>query len=139
VSKRDEVLKTLQDYFAAWDRGDVEAGTSYFAENMVVHMGGGSELSGEYHGREDFVTNWVKRVEDYTDSWTFHGNDLLMAGDDGVALMVHEQWTRGDRKVMCKRLAIYKIVGGEMPECWFTDVNAAEVDKFFDEIKTGAA
>ena len=134
MNKKDEVLATLEDYFAAWGRGDVEAGTSYFAENMVVHMGGGSKLSGEYHSREDFVTNWVKRVEAYTDSWTFHGNDLLMAGDDGVALMVHEQWTRGERKVMCNRLAIYKIVEGEMPECWFTDVNAAEVDEFFDEI-----
>lgn len=135
MSKRDEVLKTLEDYHAAWARGDVEAGISYFAEDMVVHMGGASALSGEYHSRESFVTNWVKRVEDYTDSWSFHGNDLLMAGDDGVALMVHEQWTRGDRKVMCKRLGIYKIVDGEMPECWFTDVNAAEVDKFFDEIE----
>ncbi|MBS1842777.1 MAG: nuclear transport factor 2 family protein [Actinobacteria bacterium] len=134
MSKRDEVLKTLEDYHAAWARGDVDAGISYFAEDMIVHMGGGSKLSGEYRSRADFVTNWVKRVEDYTDSWTFHGNDLLMAGDDGVALMVHEQWTRGDRKVMCKRLGIYKIVDGEMPECWFTDVNAAEVDSFFDEI-----
>ncbi|HZP14911.1 MAG TPA: nuclear transport factor 2 family protein, partial [Nocardioides sp.] len=90
MSKKDEVLATLEDYHAAWSRGDVEAGISYFAENMVVHMGGGSKLSGEYTSREDFVTNWVKRVEAYTDSWTFHGNDLLMAGDDGVALMVHE-------------------------------------------------
>jgi len=46
----------------------------------------------------------VKRVEAYTDSWTFP-EMTSDGGDDGVALMVHEQWTPGDRKVMCKRLA----------------------------------
>lgn len=134
MTKKDEVLKTLEGYFAAWDRGDVEAGTSYFTEDMVVHMGGRSKLSGKYYGRDSFISNWVKIVENYTDSWTFHGNDLLMAGDDGVALLVREQWTRGDRKVMCHRFAIYKIVDGHMPECWFYELNAGEVDKFFDEL-----
>ncbi|MBS1845133.1 MAG: nuclear transport factor 2 family protein [Actinobacteria bacterium] len=129
-----EVLKTLKDYKDAWDRGDVEAGTSYYAEDMVVHMGGGSKLSRDYTSRADFITNWVKRVEDYTDSWTFHGNELIMAGDDGVAMRIDEEWTRGDRSVMCKRLAIYRVVDGQMPECWFTEMNSGEVDAFFDEI-----
>jgi ketosteroid isomerase-like protein len=133
VSK-EAVLKTLKEYNDAWDRGDVETGTSFYAENMPVHMGSGSKLSREYQSRDDFLTNWVKRVEDYTDSWTFHGNDLIVAGDDGVTMRIDEEWTRGDRRVMCERLAVYRIVDGQIVECWFTEMNSNEVDAFFDEI-----
>ena len=129
-----EVMETIEGYAAAWDRNDVDAGNAYYTDDLVVHMGGGSKLSRDYHGRDDFVSNWVKRVEDYTDSWTFHGSEILMAGDDGVAMRIDEQWIRGERKVMCQRLAIYKIVDGKMPECWFTEMNSGEVDDFFDEI-----
>lgn len=30
----------LREYHEAWSSGDVEKGCSYYADNLVVHMGG---------------------------------------------------------------------------------------------------
>ena len=46
----------LREYHEAWSSGDVEKGCSYYAENLVVHMGGTHPvLSGYSHGASGFV------------------------------------------------------------------------------------
>lgn len=128
-------LSLLHDYHAAWERGDQAAGIAFFAEDVVVHMGGNGPLSGDYHGREAFAKDWIGRVAAYTDSWEVGGqNEVLLAGDDGVLLMVHEVWTKGDRHVATDRLGLYKFADGKIVECWFSDMNQHEVESFFGDL-----
>ncbi len=72
----------MHAYHDAWERGDQEAGMSFYAEDLVVHMGGAGPLAGTYTSREDFNTNWIGRVADYTDIWDVLGN-LNTAGRRG--------------------------------------------------------
>ena len=116
-------IQTLNEYNDAWKRGDLEAGANFYAEDIVVHMGGLGPLSRDYRGREDFIENWVKRVEEYTDSWDVEGQEVLISGEDGVSIAVNVHWTRGDR-----------IENGKIVESWYADSDGAAVDKFFDEI-----
>lgn len=127
-------LKLLHEYHAAWERGDQEAGISFYAKDVVVHMGGNGPLAGDYHGRDAFVGDWIDRVAAYTDSWEVAGNDVLLVGDDGVLLMVHEVWTRGERRVTTQRLGLYKFADDEIVECWFSDMNQPEVEAFFGDL-----
>jgi ketosteroid isomerase-like protein len=128
---RETALKLLHDYHDAWERGDREAGIAFFSETVVVHMGGNGPLARDYDGREDFVGNWIERVAAFTDNWEVIGNDVLLVGDDGVLLMVHEAWTKDDRRVATNRLGLYRFAGGEIVECWFSDMNQPEVEAFF--------
>lgn len=127
-------IQTLNEYNDAWKRGDLEAGASFYAEDMVVHMGGLGPLSRDYRGRDDFLENWVKRVEDYTESWTVEGQEVLIAGDDGVSIAVNVHWKRGSREITARRIGVYRIEDGKIIESWFVDSDGAAVDAFFDEI-----
>ena len=130
----ESTLALLKEYHDAWERGDQEAGINFYADDVVVHMGGNGPLANTYHGRESFVRDWNGRVDAYTDSWEVEGNDLLLVGEDGVLLLVQETWSRGDKKVTTKRLGSYKFAGGKIVECWFSDMNQAEVEGFFGDL-----
>jgi ketosteroid isomerase-like protein len=130
----ESTLALLKDYHDAWERGDQEAGMAFYADDVVVHMGGTGPLAGVYRGRESFSRDWIGRVADYTDSWDVEGNDVLIAGEDGVLLMVRETWTRGDQRVTTQRLGSYKFSGRQIVECYFSDMNQAEVEGFFGDL-----
>ena len=49
--------RVMHAYHDAWERGDQEAGMSFYSEDLVVHMGGGGPLSGVFNSRDDFTTN----------------------------------------------------------------------------------
>lgn len=127
-------LQLLEDYHAAWERGDRDAGLAFYAENMVVHMGGSGPLARDYHGRDSFVHDWIDRVAAYTDVWEVADQEVLLAGDDGVLVMVQVVWGRNGRRVEAHRLAFYRLGGGQILETWYSDMNQADVTAFFDEI-----
>ncbi|MBS1842778.1 MAG: nuclear transport factor 2 family protein [Actinobacteria bacterium] len=130
-------IQTLNEYNDAWKRGDLEAGANFYAEDIVVHMGGLGPLSRDYRGRDDFLQNWVAKVEAYTDSWDVEGQEVLISGDEGVSIAVNVHWSRGDRKVTARRIGVYRIVDGKIVESWYVDSDGAAVDAFFDEITPG--
>lgn len=130
----ESTLALLEEYHHAWERGDQEAGIAFYDADVVVHMGGNGPLAGDYVGRDAFVNDWIGRVADYTDGWDVLGNDLILAGDDGVLLLVHEHWTRGDRSVTTKRLGFYRFSGEKITECYFADLNQPEVEAFFGDL-----
>ena len=132
-------MAILRDYHDAWERGDADAGCSYFYEALVVHMGGSHPiLSGDYHGGAAFVQGWVNRVADFTDQWIVGGEvgeaEVLAESDDTVVLMVHELWIRGESKIKTDRIAVYRFREQKIVECWFNDMRQAEVDKFFEDL-----
>ncbi|MEZ2388139.1 nuclear transport factor 2 family protein [bacterium RCC_150] len=133
---KESSLSLLHDYHAAWERGDQAAGIAFFAEDVTVHMGGNGPLAGEYLGRAAFENDWINRVGSYVDTWEVGGqNEVLLVGDDGVLLMVHEVWTKGDKRVETDRLGLYKFGGGQIVECWFSDMNQIEVESFFGNLE----
>jgi ketosteroid isomerase-like protein len=128
-------LSVINEYNAAWERGDRDAGIALYAEDLIVHMGGVGQLAGVYRGRESWIRDWVERVAAYTDTWDVSDDkEFLLIGDDGVLLLVHVVWTRGGRRLETDRLALYRIDDGRIVECRYSDMRQAEVDAFFDEI-----
>ena len=132
-----EILKAYHD---AWSSGDVALGCSFYADNLVVHMGGNhAVLSRDFHGADDFIQNRVNKVADYTDTWIVGGeaghDEVISDADEAILIMVHEIWTKGDKKVRTDRLAAYRFENEKIVECWFCDMRQAEVDAFFSGIR----
>ena len=137
VRRASEILK---DYHDAWSSGDVEKGCSFYADNLIVHMGGTHPvLARDYHGAKDFLDNWIGKVAAYTDKWIVGGeaghDEVIAAADDAILIMVHEIWTRGDNAVRTDRLAAYRFENEKIVECWFSDMRQADVDTFFAGVK----
>ncbi|WP_053386307.1 nuclear transport factor 2 family protein [Leucobacter japonicus] len=115
--------KLLEEYHEAWGRGDQEAGMAFYSDDVILHMGGDGPLAGIYRGKQDFVDNWIGRVNAYVDRWQVGGeaeyekDNVLLIGEDGVLMLVHEVWGRGDREAITKRLGFYKWAGREIVEC----------------------
>lgn len=135
-------LELMEAYHAAWERGDHEAGWTFYSEDAVFHMGGHGPLSGEFRGREAFVRDWVQRVENYVDEWHVFGHGLeyryIFDGPEGVAMLLQEGWRKGDRSIVTSRLGLYRVVGGEIVECFFSDMNQALVEDFFGDLSEGS-
>jgi ketosteroid isomerase-like protein len=130
----------LRDYHDAWSSGDIEKGCSFYADNLVVHMGGTHPaLSRDFHGAKDFLENWVNKVAAYTDNWIVGGeaghDQVIADSDNAILIMVHEIWSRGDKRVRTDRLAAYRFENEKIVECWFCDMRQSEVDGFFAGIK----
>lgn len=132
--------KLLEEYHEAWGRGDQEAGMAFYSDDVVVHMGGNGPLAGTYRSKKDFVDNWIGRVNSYVDRWQVGGDaedekdNVLLIGEDGVLMLVHEVWGRGDREVTTKRLGFYRWEGRQIVECYFADMNQPEVESFFGDL-----
>ena len=131
----ESMKKLLAEYHAAWARGDQEAGMAFYADDVLVHMGGDGPLAGDYRGKTAFVDDWIGRVNSYVDRWDFgdEGKTLLI-GEDGVLMLVHEIWGRGDESVDTKRLGFYRFEGRQIVECYFADMNQPEVEHFFRDL-----
>ena len=137
VRRASEILK---DYHDAWSSGDVEKGCSFYADNLIVHMGGTHPvLARDYHGAKDFLDNWIGKVAAYTDKWIVGGeaghDEVIAAADDAILIMVHEIWTHVDNAVRTDRLAAYRFENEKIVECWFSDMRQADVDTFFAGVK----
>lgn len=138
--KTENMHKLLEEYHEAWGRGDQEAGMDFYSDDVIVHMGGGGPLSGVYQGKKDFVENWIGRVNAYVDRWQVGGEDedekdnILLIGEDGVLMLVHEVWGKEDREVVTKRLGFYRWEGRKIVECYFADMNQPEVEAFFGDL-----
>jgi ketosteroid isomerase-like protein len=129
--KTESNQRLLHEYHEAWECGDIARGIAFYAPDVIVHMGGSGALARDYRGRDDFVANWINRVSDYTDVWEVAGNEVLLAGEDGILLMVREVWEKDGYRVSTQRLGFYKVSNNLIVECWFSDMNQPEVEDFF--------
>ncbi len=129
------IEQLIHEYHDAWDRGDQEAGWAFYSDDVLVHMAGRGPLSGDYHGKQDFVDNWVQRVNAYCDEWRVgYDNKTLMIGDDGVVLMIKETWRKGDKEFLTDRIGIYRYENELIVEAWFSDMNQAGAEEFFGDL-----
>lgn len=59
-----------------------------------------------------------RRANAYVDRWQVGGaagdekDNILLMGEDGVLVLVHEVWGKGDKEVVTKRLGFYRWEAG---------------------------
>ena len=129
------IEQLIHEYHDAWDRGDQEAGWGFFADDLIVHMGGRGPLSGTYTSKQHFIEGWVERVNKYCDEWLVgYDNKTLLLGNDGVTLLIKETWRKGDKEFFTDRLGTYTFKNGKIVEVWFSDMDQAGYEEFFGDL-----
>jgi ketosteroid isomerase-like protein len=110
----DEVM---QEYGAAWGRGDPAGAFAFYADDVVMHLPGRSALAGEHRGKAAVVDAIL----------------ALLARTDGlpVTVVLREVATRGDATLELRRVNVYRIRDGKITDIDIFEADQYEVDAFF--------
>ena len=78
----------IRDGYAAFAKGDLAALSDLFAEDLVWHVPGQSQLAGDYRGQEAVFAYFGKLMEVTEGSFRIDVHAVLADDDHGVALTV---------------------------------------------------
>ena len=115
--------------YAAFAEGDFAALTKLFTEDLLWHVSGRNQLSGDYQGR-DAVFGLFRKIMEVTEG-SFHLDVHAVVADDqhGVA-MVLTTASRGGQSIAVKNADVMHLHDGKVLEFW-----TASTDQYaFDQL-----
>ncbi len=124
-------LQLMRRYADAARSGDWETGFGFFAEDVVIHVPGRSDLAGERRGKaavRGYIETTIARA---------HGGKVevelvdTLASAERVALFVRERFHMPKGMVEIRRCNVYRIRDGEIVEVWIFEADQYEVDAMF--------
>jgi uncharacterized protein len=119
----------IRDGYAAFAKGDFAVLNDLFAEDLVWHHGGRSQLTGDYRGRDAVYEFFGKLIE--VTQGTFRMElEAAFANDElGVALVIASSSVNG-QSVAVREAHIIRMRDGKVAEFWY-----ATADQYaFDEM-----
>jgi uncharacterized protein len=119
----------IRDGYAAFAKGDFAVLNDLFAEDLLWHEPGRSQIAGDYRGREA-VYGYFGRLMELTEG-SFHLDLQAVFADNerGVALVVSSA-SRGGRSITVQDAHIFQLRDGKVVEFW----NASTDPYAYDEL-----
>ncbi len=120
---------TLLRYAEAWRNGDVVELLDTYADDVVFHYFGASDLAGDHVGKEAAVaamleasTRSARTLVEVVD---------VLSGDHLGAIVAVERFERGDDIAEVQRVLLYRVEGDHFVECWLYDSDQPQIDRFW--------
>ncbi len=124
-------LLLMRKYESAWARGDVTEATSYYAEDIVLHLFGRNPLAGEYRGKAA-VLGFVHKLLEVTDKIEILENYAILADDRYAVTYIRVRLERAGKKPLeGKRVVVFKLANGKIHDIWNRDEDQYAADEFF--------
>jgi ketosteroid isomerase-like protein len=118
----------LRDLDQAQIRGDMEAFSGFFVDDVVVHFPGKSSLAGEYKGK-DQLFEMFGRWQERTPEFTFDPHAYLANDGHGVCLQF-SHYKRGNEQMDSNDVIVYHFRDGKVSEVWLLSYDEDAVDAF---------
>ncbi|MBK5305900.1 MAG: nuclear transport factor 2 family protein [Frankiaceae bacterium] len=118
--------------YAAFGEGDIATLTELIAPDCIWHVGGRSQLTGDYVGQEQILGYFAKLYEltDGTFSATLTDIGETEAGLATCIVTLHGR--RNGTKLETRMVEIGQAnAAGQVAECWWYAEDAYAVDEFF--------
>src|SRR4051794_8392509 len=119
--------RVLRDALDGILNGDEELRNKVIAEDIVVHIGGNSRLTGDWVGRGAFA----KRAHELTGgALGMEVVDVLASAADH-ACGLYRMWLTlpSEERIEWNHVNIYRIVGGQIVEVWQHFLTKADQDR----------
>ena len=116
--------------FVAFQSGDMATLNELFADDLVWHSPGRSQLSGDYRGKAAVMAFFQKTVELTAGTFKLEIHDVLANDTHGVAL-VHATGEREGRTLDDDTVQVFHIVDGKVTEQWLCPGDQAASDAFW--------
>ena len=123
----EDLLRRGYEAFAA---GDLNTVLEIFDADIVWHVGGSNQTSGDYHGHQEVMGFFGKLME--LSGGTFHLeiHDIL-ANDTHGAVLVTAHGERDGQTLAVREANIWHLANGKATEFWALADDQAALDKFF--------
>lgn len=125
--------RLVAEYLDAWLRMDVEHGSSFYADDLVVHVPGRHELAGTYRGRAAFHAGYVERAFELTGGrWSVESVEDILASESRAMALVNKRFERdGEPPLETLVISVYEIDDDKIVQLWMYDQDPYAVDAFF--------
>ena len=122
-------LSTLQKYAKAWESADLAAVIDAYADDVVFHYGGHTDLAGAHVGKPAALDAMAKAST--RSRRTLVGIVDVLAGATRGAIVAIERFERDDQVAEVQRVLLYRVVDDQIAECWLYDDDQALIDTFW--------
>jgi uncharacterized protein len=120
----------LRRGYAAFASGDLDTVKSIMADDIVWHIGGASQLAGDYHGQAEVMGFFGKVTELSAGTFHLEIHDVL-ANDEHGTVLVTAHGERDGQSLAARTVHIWHLAGGKFTEFWGFYEKPDEVDAFF--------
>jgi uncharacterized protein len=114
--------------YEAFIAGDMEWMNEHLHENVVWHVPGKNQLSGDYRGREAVLGFFAKSVEIALPEFDIH--DVTASEDHVVALYTLTSRKPDGSEFTSKNAQVFHIDNGQALEAWTLDEDLEGFDRF---------
>ena len=120
----------LRKGFAAFGKGDLETVQGLFTDDVVWHVGGNNQLSGDYKGKAE-VMGWLgKNMELSGGTLSVEPHDIL-GNDEHVVALITATAQRESMSLRDNACQVHHVAGGKVTEVWLHAGDQKAVDEFW--------
>jgi len=120
----------IRDGYAAFSKGNFAALNDFFAEDILWHAGGRTQLAGDYRGRDAVYGFFGKLMEISGGTFRIEVHTILADDEHGVALLVSSS-SRGGRSIEIKDVHVFHLRDGKVVEFWDASTDQYSADELF--------
>lgn len=121
----------MGEYIAAARGGDWETAFGFFADDILIHIPGGSALAGEHRGR-DVARHYIETARALSGEHEVEVEvEDMLASASRVALLVREVFHTADGPVVIRRCNVYRWEGGKIAQIRIFEADQDAVDALF--------
>jgi ketosteroid isomerase-like protein len=120
----------LRRGYEAFAKGDIETLGELFADDIVWHVGGRSQLAGDYRGKQEVFGLFARFAELSGGTLRIELHDALANDEHGIALQ-KATGEREGRTLDDNGVGVYHASGGKVTEAWLHPGDGYAVDEFW--------
>jgi ketosteroid isomerase-like protein len=124
--------KLLREFDAALEANEIEKAFSYFADDVVAHIGGRSKLAGTAKGRGELMETFGRFMQAMGEDPELETHDIV-AGDTHGFMLQTFKGKRGKERIELNGVGIFHFANGKISEVWFLDEDPYAADPWYDE------
>ena len=123
--------KLLRDLDEALTGGDLPKAFSYFADDVVAHIGGKSKLAGDFKGRDELMATFGRFMQALGENPVLETHDIVAGDTHGFQLQTFSG-SRGGQSITLNGVGIFHFANGKISEAWFIDEDPYKADPWYD-------
>ncbi len=120
----------LRKGYEAFDKGDIAALAEMFAEDVVWHVAGNNQISGEHRGKEAVFAALAKTLELPPLGFKIELHDVL-ANDEHTVALTRATGSRQGKQLSSLDTDVYHMSNGKVTEFWSFAEDTKMADEFW--------
>ena len=120
----------LNKGYDAFDKGDLDTVRGLFADDIVFHVTGNSQLAGDYRGIDEVFGFFGKLVELSGGTFKIERHAVL-ADDEHATVLSTSSAEREGKSLSAKTVDVFHLADGKVIETWTIAEDQAAEDEFW--------